>query len=54
MYNEIVNKKDTLTDDELQGLYMYLSLHFEDMNKEEKLMWIELMKQLDKDFYDTE
>lgn len=54
MINEIENKIDSITEEEIQGLYMYLSLHFEEMKPEEKLMWIEIMKKLDKEFNDAE
>ena len=51
---EIVNSIEDITEEEIQGLYMYLSLYFEQMTKEEKIAWIEIMKKLDKDFNDAE
>lgn len=51
--NKEINKPN-LTEEELQGLYMYLSMHFEEFTQEQKNVWILLMKQLDPEFNDTE
>lgn len=51
--NKEINKPD-ITEEELQGLYMYLSMHFEGLTQEQKNTWILLMKQLDPDFNDIE
>lgn len=50
----IENVNEQITEEELQGLYMYLSLYFDDMTKEQKLTWIEIMQKLDKNFNETE
>jgi hypothetical protein len=43
-----------LTEEELQGLYMYLSMHYEQMTQEEKNVWVVLMNQLDSEFNNFE
>ena len=46
--------KETLTQEEIQALYVYLSMQFEKMNDQQKLLWIETMKSLDPEFEDYE
>lgn len=46
--------KETLTPEEIQALYVYLSMQFENMNDQQKLLWIEAMKSLDPEFEDYE
>jgi hypothetical protein len=46
--------KETLTPEEIQALYVYLSMQFESMNDQQKLLWIETMKSLDPEFEDYE
>jgi hypothetical protein len=46
--------KPELTEEELQGLYMYLSMHYEQMTQEEKNVWVVLMNQLDSEFNNFE
>ena len=46
--------KPELTEEELQGLYMYLSMHYEQMTEEEKNTWIVLMHALDPEFNNFE
>jgi hypothetical protein len=43
-------KEDKITEEQLEALYIYLSFAFDTMEKEEKLFWIELMKELDNEF----
>jgi len=43
-------KEDKITEEQLEALYIYLSFAFDTMEKEEKLFWIELMKELDSEF----
>jgi hypothetical protein len=47
------NKQD-LTKEEIQALYVYLSMQFENMSDQQKLLWIETMKSLDPEFDDYE
>jgi hypothetical protein len=47
---EIQGENRQLTEQELQGLYIYLSMQFDQMSNEQKLFWIETMKNLDPDF----
>lgn len=47
---EIQGENRKLTEQELQGLYIYLSMQFDQMSNEQKLFWIETMKTLDPDF----
>lgn len=46
--------KENLTQGEIQALYVYLSMQFESMNDQQKLLWIETMKSLDPEFEDYE
>jgi hypothetical protein len=48
------NNKQDLTKEEIQALYVYLSMQFENMNDQQKLLWIETMKTLDPEFEDYE
>ena len=47
---EIQGENRQLTEEELQGLYIYLSMQFDQMEDEQKMFWIEAMKNLDPDF----
>lgn len=51
--NKEINKLE-LTEEEIQAMYMYLSMQFENMNDQQKLLWIETMKSLDPEFEDYE
>ena len=46
--------KQQLTEEELQGLYAYLSMHFKELTEEQKLSWANMMKELDPEFEDYE
>jgi arsenate reductase-like glutaredoxin family protein len=46
--------KQQLTEEELQGLYAYLSMHFKELTEEQKLLWANMMKELDPEFDDYE
>ena len=46
--------KPELTEEELQGLYMYLSMHYEELTEEEKKNWTLIMMELDPEFDDYE
>ena len=47
-------EKESLTGEEIQALYIYLSMQFENMNDQQKMLWIETMKTLDPDFNNFE
>ena len=47
-------ERENLTQGEIQALYIYLSMQFENMNDEQKILWIETMKTLDPEFDDYE
>jgi hypothetical protein len=47
-------EKPQLTEEELQGMYMYLSMNYEQMTQEQKDTWIMLMNELDPEFNDIE
>ena len=51
--NKETNKQQ-LTEDELQGIYLYLSMYYEQMTQEQKNTWIMLMNELDPEFNDIE
>jgi len=48
MQFEISDNK--ITEDQLEALYIYLSLNYNNMKDDEKMAWYELMKQIDKEF----
>lgn len=41
---------EKITEEQLEALYVYLSFAFDTMDKDEQLFWIELMKNIDKEF----
>jgi len=45
---------DKLTEEQLDALYIYLSMTFETMKDEEKTMWYEIMQKIDKEFYEQD
>jgi len=47
-------EKESLTEEEIQALYIYLSMQFENMSDQQKALWIETMKSLDPEFEDYE
>ena len=48
------DERENLTQGEIQALYIYLSMQFENMNDQQKMLWIETMKTLDPDFNNFE
>ena len=48
MQFEISDNK--ITEDQLEALYIYLSLNYNNIKDDEKIVWYELMKQIDKEF----
>jgi hypothetical protein len=43
-----------LSEQELDALYIYLNMYFEDMSEDEKNFWIETLKLVDKEFYEDQ
>jgi hypothetical protein len=54
LLNKGEDNKEPITEEELQALYVYLSIQFDSMNDQQKLLWIETMKSLDPEFEDYE
>jgi hypothetical protein len=54
LLNKGEDNKEPITEEELQALYVYLSIQFDSMNDQQKLLWIETMKTLDPEFEDYE
>jgi hypothetical protein len=54
LLNKGEDNKEPITEEELQTLYVYLSIQFDSMNDQQKLLWIETMKSLDPEFEDYE
>jgi hypothetical protein len=50
LLNKEEDNKEPITEEELQALYVYLSIQFDSMNDQQKLLWIETMKSLDPEF----
>ena len=43
-------EKNEITEEQLEALYIYLSLNYDSFNDEEKKFWFELMDELDQEF----
>lgn len=43
-------EKNEITEEQLEALYIYLSLNYDSFSDEEKKFWFELMNDLDKEF----
>jgi hypothetical protein len=43
-----------LTDNQIQALYMYLSMDYESMDADEKKAWYYIMQNIDKEFNDID
>ena len=43
-----------LTEEDLEGIYMFLAMSYEDFSDEEKLYWNIIMEKLDKNFNNEE
>jgi arsenate reductase-like glutaredoxin family protein len=54
MQDEIKIDNDTITEEQLNALYIYLSMTWDTMNDSEKETWNKLMEQIDKNFYEID
>jgi|FreactTroBogLake_1042271.scaffolds.fasta_scaffold05496_6 hypothetical protein len=45
---------NNITEEDLDLVYLYLSGEFDSMSDEDKLMWTDVMKLVDKNFSDNE
>ena len=45
---------DKITEEQLNALYIYLSMTFDTMKNEEKMMWYQIMQKIDKEFYEQD
>jgi FKBP-type peptidyl-prolyl cis-trans isomerase (trigger factor) len=43
-----------LTDNQIQALYMYLSMNYEEMDSDEKKAWYYIMQKIDSEFNDID
>lgn len=43
-------EKNEITEEQLEALYIYLSLNYDSFSDEEKKFWFELMNDLDQEF----
>jgi hypothetical protein len=43
---------DKITEEQLNALYIYLSMTYDTMKDEEKTMWYQIMKKIDIEFYE--
>lgn len=41
-----------LTEEELDALYVYLAMHYDEMPDEEKVLWLKVLERVDKNFYE--
>lgn len=47
-------QRGNITEEELEGIYMYLSMYYEQMTMEQKVIWNDIMKKLDPEFNNIE
>ena len=52
--NEIEIDDSKITEEQLEALYIYLSMSYETMTNDEKQAWYHIMEKIDKDFYDQD
>ena len=45
---------DKITEEQLNALYIYLSMTFDTMKDEEKMTWYQIMQKIDKEFYEQD
>jgi hypothetical protein len=45
---------DKITEEQLNELYIYLSMTFDSMKDEEKILWYQIMQKIDKEFYEQD
>ena len=43
---------DKITEEQLNSLYIYLSMTYDTMSNDEKLAWYQIMQKIDKEFYE--
>ena len=43
---------DKITEEQLNALYIYLSMTYDTMKDEEKTMWYQIMEKIDNEFYE--
>jgi hypothetical protein len=43
-------ENEKITEEQLEALYIYLSLNYDTFNDEEKMFWYEVMKEIDGEF----
>lgn len=46
--------KNTIKEEELDTIYLYLSYNFENMSREDQIFWTELLQTIDPEFNDTD
>jgi hypothetical protein len=48
----IMEEDIKITEEELQAVYIYLSMTYSSMSQEEKDAWYSILSKIDKDFYE--
>jgi hypothetical protein len=43
-------ENEKITEEQLEALYIYLSLNYDTFTNEEKIFWFEVMKEIDNEF----
>jgi len=46
--------ENKITEEQLESLYIYLSLSYETMSDDEKKVWYYIMKKIDSEFYEQD
>lgn len=52
--NNLLGDKPVLSDAELNALHIYLDMYYDQMTEEEQLFWLEVLKKVDKEFYEDQ
>lgn len=45
-----MEQNEKITEEQLEALYIYLSLNYDSFSDEEKMFWYEVMKEIDDEF----
>lgn len=50
--NQGDNNIESISREQLDAIYAYLAMEFENLTKEEKSFWLEILEKIDAEFYE--
>jgi hypothetical protein len=50
----MIPELDNITEEQLDAVYIYLSMEWDNMSDDDKLLWTEIIEKLDKNDYETD